>query len=356
VIGFDRFSPPHDKGSSHGQSRIIRMAYFEDPAYVPLLRLAFDAWRDLETRAGVEILRQTGIMEAGFPGSPIIESVVRSAVLHDLPFEQLSADALNARFPAFSLPSNWDCVFEPNAGFLRPERIIELQLRMALEMGAFVRTNTIVQAVNPIADHVEIRLVNGERIEAGAAIVATGPWIADLVPTLSSSLRLTRQDLVWFEPQQRALVQPDRMPVFFLEAPEDELYGFPDVDGWGVKIASHKAGPGVANADDVRLADTEEPLRLALLLKKYVPAAHGPAMRSQSCLYTRTPDENFIVGLHPSHHQIVIASPCSGHGFKFASVIGEILADLALTEATDKPIDLFCPDRYLPGESNIGLA
>ncbi|HEX3951243.1 MAG TPA: N-methyl-L-tryptophan oxidase [Steroidobacteraceae bacterium] len=348
VIGIERFEPGHHLGSSYGESRIIRMAYYEDPAYVPLLRLAFDAWRRLERRTGERILTITGILEAGVAGSVLVEGSLRSAREHDIPHEVLHPRQVNQRFPAFSIPPDWHCVFQPDAGILQPEKAIDLFVKSAAELGATVATGTKVERVLAAGDRVEVRLESGETIEAGSAVLAAGPWIAELVPELGSKLRLTRQPLMWFEPQEPQLVRPQSMPVFFFDTSEDLVYGFPDFRGSGVKAASHAACGELKSADEIRAeASDEERAHLGRMMARLVPAAAGRVRQSQVCIYTRSPDEHFVLGLHPSAPKIVLASPCSGHGFKFAGIFGEILADLATTKATDKPIDFFRPSRLM---------
>jgi sarcosine oxidase len=348
VIGIDRFEPGHRLGSSYGESRIIRMAYYEDPAYVPLLRLAYEAWERLERRTGEYILTITGILEAGIEGSALVEGSLRSALQHDIPHEVLRPDEVNKRFPAFSIPPDWRCVFQPDAGILQPEKAISLYVKLASELGATVALGTRVQSVLPVGDHVEVHLESGEIIEAGSAVLAVGPWIQQLVPELGSKMRLTRQPLMWFEPLMPRWVQPPSMPVFFFDTPDDLIYGFPDFRGSGVKVASHLSCGELATADEIRAeVSEEEKAHLQRMMSRFIPAAAGRVRQTHVCIYTRSTDEHFVLGLHPNASQIVLASPCSGHGFKFASIFGEILADLAMTRATDKPIEFFQPSRLM---------
>jgi sarcosine oxidase len=346
VIGFDRFKPGHHLGSSSGESRIIRMAYYEDPVYVPLLRLAYRAWERLESHTGEQILTTTGIVEAGIEGSALVEGSLRSARQHDIPHEVLLAAEVNKRFPAFSIPADWQCVFQPDAGILQPEKAINLFVKSASELGATVALGTRVKSVRTVGDHVEVHLESGETIEAGSAVLAVGPWISELVPELGSKMRLTRQPLMWFEPLRKQLVQPQAMPVFFFDTPEDLIYGFPDFRGSGVKAGSHLSCGELTTADEIRAeVSDDEKARLRRIVGRFIPAAAGAVRQTHVCIYTRSTDEHFVLGLHPGASQIVLASPCSGHGFKFASIFGEILADLATTRATDKPIDFFRPSR-----------
>jgi sarcosine oxidase len=355
VIGIDRFSPGHTQGSSHGESRLIRMAYFEDPAYVPLVRLAYRSWRRLEALTGETLMTVTGILEAGHAGSPMVAASLGSAVEHGIDHEVLSPGEAMRRFPAFDLPADWTCVFQPDAGLLEPERAIGLYLKAAAEQGAELRTNTRVLEVQPAGQNVAVWLEGGETIEAGTAVIAAGAWIGQLAPVLAPHLRLTRQALVWFEPAQPDLVGPDRCPVFLLQTPDDVIYGVPDFKGTGVKAASHEPCGDLEDADAVRRpVDADDIERVHRVLRDLIPAAAGRPLRTETCVYTRSPDAHFILGPHPDWPRIVLASPCSGHGFKFASIIGEILADLAMTGATDKPIGLFDPRRF--GRSQPGAS
>ena len=347
VIGIDQFEPGHDRGSSHGESRLIRVAYFEDPAYVPLVRLAYERWRALEARTGQRVLTTTGIVEAGVAGSSIVAASLRSSLEHGIVHEVLTARQVAARHPAFRLPSDWDCVFQPDAGILQPEKAIGLFLAQAAKLGAVVRPNTRVVDVQPSGAGVRIRLDGGDVIEAGSAILAAGPWVGELAPMLKPHLSLTRQVLAWFGPLQPGLVGPDRMPVFLLHTPDDVIYGVPDFLGTGVKAGSHEPSGFLLDADAPRSAVTPADVeRIARPLGAYIPAAAGPLRRASTCVYTKTPDDHFVVGLHPDSPQIVLASPCSGHGFKFASILGEVLADLAMTGGTTVPIGLFSPTRF----------
>lgn len=348
AVGFEQFEPGHARGSSHGESRVIRTAYSEHPDYVPLVRLAYGAWRGLEARTGQQVMTVTGIVEAGFGGSPMVAASLKSAVEHGIPHQVLDARDVRARFPALNPPDGWDCVFQADGGVLEPEKAVRLFVNSAKALGVSVRTGVKVTAIDASGDGVRVRLAGGETVQAGAAVVAAGPWIGQLVPELAPHLHLTRQPLIWFRPVEPALTGPDRLPVFLFEAPDDILYGLPDITGTGVKAASHRPGARLAGPDAERAEATgEEQGVVARGMARYVPAAAGPVTRTAVCTYTHTPDEHFLIGPHPGAPRIVLASPCSGHGFKFASIIGETLADLALDGGTDKPIGLFDPRRYL---------
>jgi sarcosine oxidase len=346
VIGIEQFELGHDKGSSHGESRIIRLSYFEHPSYVPLARRAMEKWRELEQLCGHNILTVTGVLEAGYPGCPIVEGSLEASRLHGLDHEVLSAAEINRRFSAFKVPPHWTGLYQPEGGFLRPELAIQQFVGLAERHGAEVRTGTRVLAIEPLGSGVRVRTEAGE-IEAGSVIVAAGAWIGDFAPELKPHLKLTRQVLGWFEPLQPAYYAPDRCPVFILESEDDACYGFPDFAGTGVKTASHRKGAYLPSADDLSQdggAADEAQIRRMLALA--MPEANGPLRAMRTCMYTRTPDEDFVIDRSSADPRIILASPCSGHGFKFASVIGEVLADLALGKTPANDISRFKLERF----------
>jgi sarcosine oxidase len=348
VLGLERYEPGHLRSSSFGESRLIRLAYFEDPSYVPLVQEAYERWRDLEAVTGENVLTITGAIEAGFSGAPLVVESWRSSIEHNLRSERLTAREANARFPAFALPEDWEVIFQPDAGALLPEKAIRLFVAGAKAHGAIVRLSTRVVAVEPVGERVQIVLEGGERIEAGSAVISVGAWISDLLPDVAKDLRLTRQPLMWFQPLNPALVRADRMPAFLFQTRADLIYGLPDVCGTGVKAASHQSGGPLPSAEQSRsVVSRAEVEHLQGMLRCYVPAAAGALVHSSVCIYTRSPDGHFLVGLHPKAPQLVIASPCSGHGFKFASVMGEILADLAIDRKTERRISLFNVERLM---------
>lgn len=346
VIGIEQFEPGHDKGSSHGESRIIRLSYFEHPSYVPLARRAMEKWRELEQLCGQTILTVTGVLEAGYPGCPVVEGSLEASRLHGLDHEVLSATEINRRFPAFRVPSHWTGLFQPEGGFLRPELAIHQFIGLAEQHGAEVRTRTRVLAIEPRSAGVRVRTDAGE-IEAGSVIIAAGAWVGEFAPELKPHLKLTRQVLGWFEPLQPAYYSPDRCPVFILESEDDACYGFPDFAGTGVKTASHRKGAFLTTANElVQDGGAADEAQIRRMLALAMPEANGPLRAMRTCIYTRTPDEDFVLDRSSADPRIVLASPCSGHGFKFASVIGEVLADLALGKAPANDISRFKLDRF----------
>jgi sarcosine oxidase len=346
VMGFERATPGHEGGSSHGESRVIRMAYFEHPSYVPLLRRAYENWRVLEHATGETILTVTGIVEAGVPGAAVVEGSLRASRQHGLPHEDLTPAEAARRFPAFAFPADWQVVYQPDGGFLRPEHAVATHIRAAAALGAEAHTHCAVASIAETARGVRLTLEDGTQVDAGAAIVSAGAWIGELAPELRPRLKLTRQALAWFAPSNPVLVAPGRMPVFFLDTGDDMVYGFPDFAGSGVKAASHRHGRILASAAEARQdGDAADSEAVRAILAHYVPAAAGPSRAVKTCIYTSTPDQDFILDFRAPGSRVVLASPCSGHGFKFASVVGEILADLAIDGATPHDIARFRLDR-----------
>jgi len=347
-VGIDRFAPGHDRGSSHGTTRIIRLGYFEHPSYVPLLRAAYPLWRDIEARSGRSLLSITGILEIGAPDSELVAGTLRSSRLHGLAHEILDAPSLMKRFPAFRLPGDFIGVLQPDGGFVRAEPAVAALQGLAREAGAQLRMEERVLAVEPHRDGVRVRTPHGD-ILAGCAIVAAGPWLKSLLPRLPAPIRVTRQVLGWFEPAGAARPQfaAERFPVFLLQNPDGVFYGFP-ADRDGVKVAKHHHGDETVDAErhDRAVSPADEAMVRAVL-KAHVPDANGRLVAAKTCLYTMTPDGDFILDRLPEAPQIIVASPCSGHGFKFAPVIGEILADLAITGHTAHDISRFSLARFL---------
>jgi sarcosine oxidase len=354
VVGFERVHPAHEGGSSHGESRAIRLAYFEHESYVHLLRRAYENWRALECDTGTSLLTITGILEAGVPGSTPVQGSRASARLHHLEQEELTGAQVSARFPAFSLPDDWIAVYQPDGGILRPELACATHVKAAQAAGADVR-NIGIRDIRPSSSSVRLLAEDGGTVDAGSVVVAAGAWIGELLPLLRPHLHLTRQVMVWFAPKEPDLVRPSRMPVFLLDTGDDNVYGFPDFAGSGVKAASHLPGGTLGRADEARQNASEADAKpVARVLERFCPAAAGRVRAMKTCIYTRigtprpdgTVDDDFVIDRHPDHPQIVLASPCSGHGFKFASVIGEILADLGTAGSTRYDLRRFGVSRF----------
>jgi len=346
AVGVDRFAPPHDRGSTHGGSRIIRTAYFEDPAYLPLLREAFPLWRELEHESGAALLTMTGAAMIGPRDSVLIRGSLRTAQMHDLPHSLVDGGDAARRFPQFVLGAD-DVVFhEEGGGILRPEACVGAALDVARRHGAEVRVDTRVDAVEPRGDGVRLH-TDGVAVDARHAVVCAGAWTSRLLPSLPVPLRVERQVTAWFAPRDAALYAPERCPVFIRELPGGHfVYGIPAVDGDGVKLAVHHEG-ATADPDEARHdADGDD---LAPLREHAAQRMHGldpEPLRAITCLYTNTPDEHFVVDALPGAPQVTVVSACSGHGFKFAAVIGDIAVDLAATGGTARPVEAFSLRRF----------
>jgi sarcosine oxidase len=346
VIGIEQFSPGHAMGSSHGKTRIIRLGYFEHPSYVPLARAAFALWRDLEAKTGEHLLTVTGIVEIGRPDSTLVAGTLQASRQHALPHEVLDAKALMRRFPAFRVPDDFIALHQPDAGYVAAEPSIHAQLRLARDAGAHIRTEECVTAIEPASSGVRVVTAAGV-IEAGQAIVAAGSFLPTLLPGLPARLTVTRQALAWFAPRHPAPFAAPPFPVFMLEN-GGVFYGFPpQTPGAPVKFAKHHHdNEAIDPLQPTRAFDTHDEATLRTALAAHLPAADGKLVETATCRYTMTADGDFIIDRLPSAPQIVVASPCSGHGFKFSPVIGEILADLVTTGQARHDIARFGFDRF----------
>lgn len=348
VLGLEQYGPAHAEGSSHGSSRIIRQAYFEDPSYVPLLLRAYELWEQLERETGKELMTLTGGLMVGAPDGGLVSGSVRSAEEHGLPYEMLDAADLHRRFPAFDPDPETVALYEERAGFVRPEASVSAHLDRATALGADLRFGEPVVSWEDSEDRVIVETGAGT-YEAGSMVLSVGAWASRLLPDLRLPLEVTRQVMYWFEPERkRRLFLPPLFPIFIWE-PEDGnmFYGFPAQDGeTGVKAAFFRAD-GVPCAPETidREVGDEETDFLQGYLSRYVPAMSGELLDARTCMYTNTPDQHFIVSQHPEHPRVSIAAGFSGHGYKFCSVMGEVLADLATEGETRHPISLFSPER-----------
>jgi sarcosine oxidase len=345
VVGIEQFSPAHAFGSSHGRTRVIRLGYFEHPSYVPLARAAYPAWRELERLTGERLLTVTGIVEMGRPDSMLVAGTLHAARQHALPHEVLDAGGLMSRFPAFRLPEDFVGVFQPDGGFVAAEPAILAQLRLAREAGAEIRTGERVVAIEPRSDHVLVVTSKG-LIQAAQVIVSAGSWLTSLLP-VPARLTVTRQALAWFAPRQPEPFDPTRFPVFMLQDDTGIYYGFPPDERGAFKFAKHHhEREPIDPLVPAREFDAADEAILRNALGRYLPAADGALVEATTCRYTMTPDEDFIIDRLPAWPQVIVASPCSGHGFKFSAVIGEILADLATKGETPHDISRFSFSRF----------
>ena len=345
VVCVEKFLPGHDKGSSHGESRIIRQAYFEDPAYVPLLLRAYELWEDLE-RDDPGIFRLTGGIMLGRPDADVVAGSVASAREHGLPHRELDAREIRARFPAFAVDDDDVGVYEERSGFVRPERTVLAHWRRAQQAGAEMWAGGMALTWDADADGVRVVTPTGT-IEADRLVIAPGAWAPQQLADLRLPMVVTRQTVFWFRPSDPAAYALGTQPVFVWERPGLSPYGFPclDEDG-GVKVGLHHRGPETHPDLVERSVSEAEAAEAADLVRPLLPTLPGTFLRAIACLYTTTPDHHFVIGLHPQHENVAIACGFSGHGFKFVPVVGEVLADLALEGSTAHPIGLFDPTRF----------
>jgi sarcosine oxidase len=338
VLGLEQFDIPNTRGSSHGFSRMIRMAYYEHPDYVPLLRRAYELWRELERASGQSLLHVTGGIYLGPPEGGLISGSLRSAREHGLEHELLDRAALARRYPQFHVPDDWVGLHETMAGWLPPERVVAAFTNEAMKAGSELHGHEPVRGWSSDGSGVTVGTDRGE-YRADRVIFCGGPWTGRLLSDLGVRLTVTRQVMAWVWPRDPAGFQPGRLPVWAIDNPDGTIhYGFPmQPDNPGFKLAHH--GPADATDPDevirTPLPGDERTVRPALA--RFLPDADGPLLALRICLYTNSPDHHFIIDRHPTHDRITIACGFSGHGFKFASVVGEVLADLASKGSTDLP-------------------
>lgn len=344
VTGYEQFEPGHSFGSSHGESRIIRTAYFEDPRYVPLAQRAFDTWRKLAGDAGRDLLIPTGALSIGAPDSALVAGTLASAREHNLPHERLTATQIEQRFPAHR-PSRGDVgIFEEAAGVLLAEPCVIALVDLAQRLGAEVSTGTRVESIVPGADNVRVHAGQAVR-EFSAVVVTVGPWLGTFVPDLQLPLQVTRQVLAWFPVPDPLLFRPACYPVFLHDVAGRVGYGFPSLDGETVKIAIHQEGLPTTAADVDREVHADDIRPIAQFIRTHLRGVEADLVRARVCMYTNTPDFHFILGRSPRSERVVLAGGFSGHGFKFAPIIGEAVADLATRGQTDIPIGHFALRR-----------
>lgn len=346
VLGIERFGIAHNKGSSHGQSRMIRTAYFEHPNYVPLLHRAYELWDELESASDQKLLYRTGGLYLGEIESELIAGSLLAARQHSLLHELIDPAEVRKRFPAFAPPEDHVGFCEPAAGFLLPEKIIETNVALAKHRGAAVMTDRVATWSTSERNTITVH-AGTESFQTKQLILSNGSWIPESIRDLASLFTVTRQPLAWFEPHHADQLKLGGFPVFAISNPAGGLhYGFPIHDDCGFKCAYHfpqeRADPNQLDRN-IRPGEAEA---IAAAVNRCIPGACGRLLRSCMCMYTNSPDGHFILDRHPNHENVILASCCSGHGFKFASVIGEILAQLAIDGRTSHPIDFLGLNRF----------
>jgi sarcosine oxidase len=346
VLGLEQFPLVHARGSSHGHTRIIRTAYYEHPAYVPLVRRAFEKWYDLEQLTGRHLLTECLCLNVGPPGSELVAGVRASVREHGLVAEELTGSAIGERFPAFRFPREFIGILESNAGFLAVEDCVQAHIDAATTFGAEIRSEETVREWKANGAGVEVTTGKGT-YRASKLIVTAGAWATQLLADMSVPLAVMRQTLLWFDARDRAeAFRRDRLPIFIADVPGGPFYGLPAIDRFGLKVARHYGAPERPNPDGVDWNLGEDDVAaMRPLIDTYLPGL-GPLTKGQVCMYTLTPDRHFVIDLHPRHSQVMVACGFSGHGFKFAPVVGEILADLAERGTTRHEIGFLSAQRF----------
>ena len=346
VLGLEKYSIPHEMGSSHGYSRMIRYTLQEHPSYVPLVRRSYELWHEMEETAGEELMVTTGSIRAGAPDSPFFLNAQEACDLHSIPYEILTASEVNKRFPGYRFPEEISSVYQADGGFLLPERCIVTHVQAAERAGADVHSQETVLDWEVRGDGVQVR-TDRDTYTAGRLVVTAGPWAANLVPELAAYAVPERQVMGWFQPKRPELYAAEAFPVFGVFTEEGRYYGFPShaVPGFKIGRAHHLLQKVNPDAIDREVHPEDEDI-LRQVVNRYFPLAAGKLLDGKTCMYTNTPDEHFMIGTLDGQPQVSVAAGFSGHGFKFASVIGEIMADLAQNGATEHDINLFRLDRF----------
>lgn len=347
VLGLEQFSLVHDRGSSHGESRIIRQAYFEHPDYVPLLFRAYDLWHDLEQATNRTLWHRTGLILSGPPDGETICGAKLSASLHNLTLEELTPKDATARWPSFHFPHEHAVAFEPAAGTLLVESCVQAHIDEACHHGADLRANEIVRSWDSDGHSVVVRTDSGE-YRARSLIVTAGAWASRCLIDLGVPLNVLRKFVAWFPIRNGEFRAEQGIPTFYFEFPHGTFYGFPSLDGVTIKIAEHSGGEPVIDPASVdRAMHASDVVRLRAFLLAQFPGIDPEPVRHSVCLYTASPDQHFVVDLHPRWQNVAVACGFSGHGFKFAPVMGEALADLVQKGKTSLPIGFLGLNRFL---------
>lgn len=347
VLGLEQFDVPNDQGSSHGVNRIIRLAYYEHPSYVPLLRRSYELWHEIEELVGEQLLFTTGSIDTDAEDGQVFQGSLASCQIHDIQHEVLTADETNTRFPGYRLPHGHYSLFQPDGGFLLSERCVIGYADAAITLGAEIHAREAVNGWTVTGSgSVTVGTTLGE-YEADSLVIAAGAWSQKLVPILSGKSIPERQVLAWLQPEDPELFSPSRFPVFNAMFEEGRYYGFPIYGIPGFKIGRYHHLDEKVDANEVsRTVTNEDEEILRLAVNRYFPSANGNVMTMKTCMFTNSPDEHFIIDTLPGVPQVSVAAGFSGHGFKFCSVVGEIMADLAMHRQTGHDIAMFRSDRF----------
>ncbi len=355
MLGLEQFSIPHDQGSHAGQSRIIRKAYFEHADYVPLLEKAYENWKHLEAITGSQVYFPTGLLYAGKPDELLIKGVKYSSEKYNVPLEAISKQDLVKRFPQFQIPDEYEVLFEPDAGFVTPERAVSLYVSEAIKAGVTIHSNERTLSWKQTESNIEVITDKGSYV-CNKLVIAAGAWTDKLLPELSNHLRVTRQVIAWLNPKNQKQFEFGNFPCWLIDdhTQHGMYYGFPVLPTEkfgapaGLKVAHHYPGsPTHADSVDRNVTQEDEQV-LIKSVSKFLPDGYESMSVLKTCLYTNTPDENFIIDFVPdSNKNVIIAAGFSGHGFKFVSVVGEIVADFAAEGRTSLAIGFLNVQRLL---------
>lgn len=328
----DQFEPPHTHGSSHGQTRLLRVAYAEGEKFVPIVRRAIDLWKELARDAGQDIFRQTGVVYAGSPNSTFISSALESARSHDVDIKEVDRSSSGKQRNFRAIPEDWSIFQESEGGYVLVEASVAAMIGSALKKGASTEFGQKVVAIEEASQTVRVKTESGT-FEAGVAVVAAGPWVSDLVPLIGDKTQVQRKLLHWYEADSSFDACGDFQPFAFNDERGDEwFYGFPAVDGFGVKVADHRFGQDIDHPDDLdRSIHASDVDHMDDLVSRFFPML-GPRTKSAVCMYTSTENEDFLMDRVPGSDKVFVCAGFSGHGYKFATAIGEVMANLATGE------------------------
>lgn len=348
TLGIDRFTPPHARGSSHGETRIIRKAYFEHPSYVPLLLRAYDLWGQIEYVAEQKLFHRTGLLEIGPSDGIVVPGVLLSAAQHGLDIETMSMSEAHRRFPGIDGDASWSVLLERDAGYLNVEECVAAYLKLARDNGAELKTDEVVVDWQSRNGSVVVR-TDKDEYHARSLVVAAGPWASEALSRYRLPLRVVRKYLYWYQGGTPSYRQDHGFPCYFYETAQGYFYGFPERDGAGAKVARHSGGETVQGPiDGMHPADDDDRNMVEMFLKRNLPEMNLECRQTKGCYYTMTPDENFIVDCLPDAPNVTVVAGLSGHGFKFTSVLGEIAARLSTGCNPPCPIDFLSLRRFEP--------
>jgi sarcosine oxidase len=350
VLGLEAFSPAHDRGSSHGESRIIRQAYFEDPAYVPLVLRAYELWNQLQEESREDLLNITGGLAIGPANGRLVTGCLKSATRYGLEHELLDSREMRARFPQFELADNEIAVYEKEAGYLRPEECIRQHLRCAIKRGADLRFEEPVLSWTASESEDGVTVTTAKQTyKARSLVISVGPWFAEFAAGVSIPVVVSRRVMFWLKPKGDPSAFDGKVFPIFLWEPEQcpLFYGFPRINDSGYpKVAIHTGGEECTPSTIDRTIRESDELAIRSSISSRIPALNGELSHAAACMYTMTADEHFIIDAHPGYPQVILAAGFSGHGFKFSSVVGEILSELATKRRTSRDITLFSRSRF----------